>query len=66
MVMDEKDIFLAAGTTIRLHGDEAALQAAQRADALLERGDMAGAATWRRILAAIEELQRNQSDGAVH
>ncbi|MEQ9642529.1 MAG: hypothetical protein RIM84_21050 [Alphaproteobacteria bacterium] len=64
--MEEKDVFFAAGTTLRLYGDEAALHAAQRADTLLDRGDLAGVATWRRILAAIGELQRERPGGAVH
>ncbi len=33
------------------------LEAAARADQLLAEGDMAGAATWHRILGAIERLQ---------
>ncbi len=31
-----------------------------RADAMLEKGAMAGAATWRRIVKAVEELQRQE------
>ena len=33
------------------------LEAAERADYMLEEGDMAGAETWHRILNAIERLQ---------
>jgi hypothetical protein len=36
---------------------ELVFKAAQRADQLLDEGDMAGAETWRRILNAIERLQ---------
>ncbi len=32
-----------------------------RADAMLEKGAMAGAATWRRIVKAVEELQKTES-----
>ena len=39
------DIYRAAQVLIREHGD-AALEAAQRADAMLEKGDMEGAAIW--------------------
>ncbi len=35
-------------------------EAAMRADAMLEKGAMAGAATWRRIVKAVEELQRRE------
>jgi hypothetical protein len=33
------------------------LESAERADQLLDEGDMAGAETWHRILNAIERLQ---------
>jgi hypothetical protein len=45
------------------HGDEAATFPAGRADELLEEGDTDGAAIWRRILEAIEELQRGTREG---
>jgi hypothetical protein len=38
-------------------GDDAMLEASQRADQLLGEGDTAGAGTWHRILNAIERLQ---------
>ena len=40
------------------HDDDAVLGAAQQSDAMLEKGAMAGAATWLLIVKAIEELQR--------
>ena len=52
------DIFRSASVLIREHGEAAALEAAQRADAMLEKGDMEGAAVWRRIVKAVEEIQR--------
>ena len=45
------------------HGEEVALRADQRADDLLEEGDVDGAAVWRRILAAVEELRRGRREG---
>jgi hypothetical protein len=42
---------------------DAALRAAQRADELLEEGDVDGSAAWRRILAAVEELRRGRRRG---
>ncbi len=36
----------------------AAIEAAMKADAMLDRGDLDGAAVWRRIVAAVNELQR--------
>ena len=44
------DIYRAAKLYIDQHGDQAALQAAMQSDALLEAGDMEGAATWRKII----------------
>jgi hypothetical protein len=57
------DIYRAAKLLIDKHGDEAAVYAAGRADLLLEEGDSAGAATWRRIMAAVEEMQRGRGPG---
>ena len=37
--------------------DDAMLEASERADQLLDEGDMAGAETWHRILNAIERPQ---------
>ncbi len=38
------DIYRSANVLIREHGEDAALEAAQRADAMLERGDLEGQA----------------------
>jgi hypothetical protein len=43
---------------IKRHGEDAAIASAQRADELFNESDFDGAAVWRRILAAVEELQR--------
>ena len=46
------------------YGDDAMHEAAERADQLLDEGDMAGAETWHRILNAIERLQaRHPAEG---
>ena len=62
-MIDDPDIFRAAKLLIDQHGDDAAMRAAQRADGLLEEGDVDGAAVWRQILEAIEELQRGRREG---
>ena len=59
------DIYRAAKLVIDWHNDEAALHAAGRADLLLEEGDLEGAAAWRAIARAIEELQRERGPGEV-
>ena len=57
-VTSDLDIYRSAAILIQHHGEDAALEAAARADALLERGDLEGQAVWKRILAAVKELQR--------
>jgi hypothetical protein len=54
----EIDIYRSASVLIREHGPGATLEAAQRADAMLEKGDMDGAAVWKRIETAVEDIQR--------
>ena len=50
---------------IREHGEDAELEAAMRADAMLEKGDLDGYAVWRRVLWAVEELQGTEALGPV-
>ena len=52
------DVYRSAKLLIDQQGEAAALEAAMKADAMLDRGDLDGAAVWRRIVAAINELQR--------
>jgi hypothetical protein len=52
------DIHRAANVVIKQYGEKARLHATMRADALLKAGDLDGLATWKRILRAVEELQR--------
>ena len=61
-MINDTDIFRAAKLLIDQHGEDAPLRAAQRADELLEEGDVDGVAVWRRILEAIDELQRGRRD----
>ena len=42
------------------HGEDAPIEAAMRADAMLEAGDLDGSALWKRIVKAVGELQRAQ------
>lgn len=61
----EIDIWRSAHILAKRHGEDAGLRAAERADELLAAGDLDGAATWRRILAAVQELQSlAPADGA--
>jgi hypothetical protein len=56
-VIPDRDVWQAALLMVKRYGDDAMLEAAERADQLLDEGDMAGAETWHRILIAIERLQ---------
>ena len=50
------DIYRAAHLVIRHHGEDAPIQAAIRADEMLENGDLDGQVTWKRIIRAIDDL----------
>ena len=56
----ELDIYRTANVLIREHGEDAALEAAQRADAMLETGSLDGQRVWKRVLAAVKEIQRKE------
>ena len=56
-MIDDRDNWAAALLMLKRYKDDAMLEASQRADQLLDEGDMAGAETWHRILNAIERLQ---------
>ncbi len=57
-MIPDLDIYRAANVIIKQYGPDAPIHAAMRADAMLEAGDLDGAAVWKRILRAVEELQR--------
>ncbi len=50
------DIYRSANELINQHGETADIEAAMRADELMDAGDMEGRAVWLRIVKAIEEL----------
>jgi hypothetical protein len=47
---------------IEMFGEDAALKAAMRADALLEQGDSDGFFAWKRIARAIDDLAREKRE----
>jgi hypothetical protein len=62
-MIDDRVVWQAALPIVKRYGDDAMLEAAERADQLLD-GSMAGAETWHWILNAIERLQTKvPSDG---
>ena len=54
------DVYRSAHALIQQHGEGAAIQAAMNADAMLDKGDLDGAAVWRQIVAAVNDLQREK------
>ncbi len=62
------DIYRSAHVLVKRHGQAAPIEAAMRADAMLEKGDLDGYAVWRRVLRAVEELQGVEPEAgeAVH
>lgn len=54
------DIYRFANLLIQQHGTNAAIQAAMRADDMLARGDVKSTFVWKRIVTAVNELQRRQ------
>jgi hypothetical protein len=47
------------------HGQDAPIQAAMKADAMLDKGDLDGCAVWRRIVKAVEELLSKERPAGV-
>ena len=56
-MIPDLDIWRAANLLIREHGRDAEIEAAKRADLMVERGDLDGQSLWKRIRRAIVELQ---------
>ena len=54
------DVYRTANVLVKHYGEDAALEAAQRADAMLERGCLDGQRVWKRVLAAVKEIQRQE------
>ena len=58
LMTSDLDIFRTANELIREHGEDAALKAAMRANAMLEKGDLEGQVVWKRIVRVVGEIQR--------
>ncbi len=57
-MIPDLDIFRSANVLVKQHGQDAPIHAAMRADAMLEKGDLEGQVVWKRIVRAVEEIQR--------
>ncbi len=65
-MIPDLDIYRSAQVLVKQHGRDAPIHAAMRADAMLEKGDLDGLATWKRILRAVEELRKTKPGARVH
>lgn len=52
------DIYRTANVLVKRHGQDAPIEAAMRADAMLKKGDVDGYAVWKRVLRAVKESLR--------
>ncbi len=62
------DIYRSANILVKQHGQDAPIHAAMRADAMLDKGYLDGYSVWKRIIKAVEDLQRAEPrpGGKVH
>ncbi len=60
-MISDPDIWRADNLLIRKHGADAELEAAKRADLMLERGDPDGQLVWFRIRRAIVDVPRSKT-----
>ena len=60
-MISDRDIYMAANILVKRYGDDAATQAAMRADVLGAENDTEGQREWIRIMKAIEELRRTRA-----
>lgn len=60
------DVHRTAQVLVCEHGEHVPIDAAMRADRMLERGDMDGRTVWVRVVKAAEMLLSREPDGPVH
>ena len=56
--MEDIDTWRAAEQMPKLYGADAAIHPAMRADNLMDQGDIEGFDMWKRVVAALNELER--------
>lgn len=66
MMISHREIWQTANVMVKRYGADAPIHAAMRSDELLDEGDLDGAATWRAVLRAIDELLSDNPSGPVH
>ncbi len=65
-MIPQREIWQTANMMVKRYGADAPIHAAMRADELLDEGDLDGAATWRAVLRAIDQLLSDKPSGSVH
>ena len=65
-MIPEIDIWRVAYLMLKRYGDQAEPESAIRSAELAEAGDVAGAAVWRRVTDAIEQLENTTPPGPLH
>ena len=67
-MITDLEIYRAANQLVQRYGQDADLEAAMRADAMLDAGDIDGQRVWKWILKAVDELlaQQPPKDGQLH
>ena len=65
-MIPQREIWQTANVMVKRYGSEAPVHAAMRLDELSEAGDLDGAATWKAILRAIDELLSTKPTGLVN
>ncbi len=64
-MIPDLDVYRTANILVKQHGEDAPIQAAMRADAMLDKGDVDGYAVFKRVVKAPEELlSKERPDGA--
>jgi hypothetical protein len=61
-VATDQEVWRTAAAMIDIYAEHAPLYAMQSVDQLIERGDFTGAAQWRRVWRATQELLRSCAD----
>ena len=64
-MIPDLDIWRSANLLIKRHGQDASIQAAMRADVMLDKGDLDGYEVWKRIVKAVEELLSKERPAGV-
>lgn len=66
VIVEERDFWHVAHHLIRLHGSQAPLDAAVRAEKARLSGDEDGHSIWRLVMHKVQELQREPLPGELH